>query len=136
MAKRFLDAQLSLANNGTVAGTGTVPTTPVLINTLGLDLSAAGANAQVHFEGTVGLTTPTDGTRVTITVVRDGTTTVYKVVQDYEPTLAAARQTLSYNGADYLPPPGFHIYQVFISSSIEPTVLSGPVSFTAAGYSD
>lgn len=136
MAKRFLDAQLSLANNGTVTGTGTVPLTPVLINTLGLDLSTAGANAQVHFEGTVGLTTPTDGTTVTITVVRDGTTTVYTVVQDYQPALAAAQQTLSYNGADFLPPAGFHLYEVFISCSIEPTVLSGPVSFTAAGYSD
>lgn len=133
MAKRFLDAQLSLANNGTVVGTGTVPATP--INTLGLDLSGAGSNAQVHFEGTVGLTIPAAGATIEITVVRDGSVVVYDVVQSYTAS-AGAVQTLSYNGADYLPSAAFHIYEVFITSTAAATVLSGPISFTAAGYSN
>ncbi|NMO97186.1 hypothetical protein [Paenibacillus lemnae] len=137
MAKRFLDAQLSLANNGTVAGGTGVTTTPTLILTLGLDLTTAGANAQVHFQGTVGLTIAAAET-ITIQVTRGvGGPVIYEVVQDYEAPTAAVTEVVTFTGADYLPPAAFTVYQVLISGGAGTTAIEeGPLSFTAAGYSD
>ncbi|NMO97185.1 hypothetical protein [Paenibacillus lemnae] len=138
MAKRFLDAQLSLANNGTVTGTTAVTTTPTLIFTLGLDLAAAGTRAQVHFAGTVGLTIAAAET-ITLVVTRGiGGPIIYEVVQEYEdPGENEAEVVLTFTGADYLPPAAFTVYQVLISGAANTTAIEvGPLSFTAAGYSD
>ncbi|PZD93268.1 hypothetical protein DNH61_21720 [Paenibacillus sambharensis] len=137
MANRFLDAQLSQARSFPTATTTPVSAAGTQVATLGLNLTGAGPNAQVHFDFTAGFDVDaTDPVGVTATVLRDGVP-IYQVIENFDD---GVNQLLSFSGADYLPPAAFHIYTVVLAfTSADPAAevdLIGPVSFTAAGYSN
>ncbi|CAM4251799.1 hypothetical protein [Paenibacillus tarimensis] len=133
MANRFLDAQMSQARSFPTATVTPVPAAGLTVATLGLNLTGAGSNTQVHFDFTAGFDVTIGIVGLTATVYRDGVP-IYQAIENFD---VGVNQLLSFSGADYLPPAAFHLYRVELTVSGPGAVgLIGPVSFTAAGYSD
>ncbi|KZZ83718.1 hypothetical protein AS29_015555 [Bacillus sp. SJS] len=138
---RIVDAKTSqnasYANSIGVLVTGT----PQLTGQLTLDLSSAGANSRVTFEGTVSLQLPLlpVTAQATATIVR-GTSpsdlAVYSAAQTLDLNIIGP-QVLSFSGSDFNVPAGGPVtYTMFLSVTGLGVTRVGPESFNAVAYTD
>lgn len=114
---------------------------PQLTGQLTLDLSSAGANSRVTFEGTVSLQLPLlpVTAQATATIVR-GTSpsdlAVYSAAQTLDLNIIGP-QVISFSGSDFNVPAGGPVsYTMFLSVTGLGATRVGPESFNAVAYTD
>lgn len=143
MPNRFLDSQVSMNSSATGAISIPVTTTPTLFATLGLNASAAGPELEIQYTVTSTLTnlvaTSIPVTFIVQRVFNGVTTTIYSATHDNFEIVASPNNhtVVTFNGTDFLPPAGFLIYQVLISTTVDDAIIRiGPESMIAAAYSN
>ncbi|MBW7476183.1 hypothetical protein K0T92_15675 [Paenibacillus oenotherae] len=141
----FLDERISIHSNNS-NGTDPLSTTPLLIGDIGLQTGGAihsgnAANVRIALEGTVGLTVDTEAEPViTLTIERNGSSTAGTGVlihqQVFDTDFIRVFSPLSITAGDF--PPAAAVlageirYTLFISSTSDAIILSGPVAFNGS----
>ncbi|CAH1204122.1 hypothetical protein PAECIP111893_02147 [Paenibacillus plantiphilus] len=143
---KFKVDSLAIIQSNNSNGTDPLSTTPLLIGDIGLQTGVAihsgnAANVRVALEGTVGLTVATEATAIiTLTIERNGSSTAGTGVlihqQVFETDFVRVFSPLSITAGDF-PPAALVLageirYTLFISSTSDAIILSGPVGFNGS----